>query len=221
MKNPWVITGAILALVIGGSILVSNSAAERNNEGVEFVKHIKGKVDSAITLVEYSDFECPACASFQPAIEGVMAEFGEDISFEYKHFPLPMHKHAQSAARAAEAAGQQGMFFEFHDLLFADQSAWAQSPAPNTFFFEYAEELGLDIELFKQHLNSTVLRDRIRADSDESRDLGLTGTPTFFLNGEKMQFDTYESFVAQIAAAVDPTSASSSDTSSPEVRFGI
>lgn len=223
MKNPWVIIGIITVLLFGGALWFSGVSADRNNEGVEVVDHIKGNVDAEVSLVEYSDFECPACASFQPVIKQILDQYGEQMSFEYKHFPLPIHSHAVDAAVAAEAAGQQGKFFEFHDVLFAKQSEWSAMAVPNTAFIKYASEIGLDVAQFRNQLKSSILKDHVRAEFNESRELGLTGTPTFFLNGEKMEFETYQSFVEQIAVAIDPSAATSSTTETlqEEVRFGL
>ena len=224
MKNPWVIIGVIVVVLFGGAIWYSHSAAERSNEGIELQAHVKGNPEATVTLVEYSDFQCPACATFQPVLNGLLAEYSDRLRFEYKHFPLMnVHPHAQSAAIAAEAAGQQGQFFEFHDLLFERQQEWSSAAVPGTFYVQYAEELGLDIDQFRRQQNASLLRDKVRADFDEARELGLTGTPTFFLNGQRMQIQTFDDFIAQVAAAIDPTTATSS-TGAPAgsgVRFGL
>jgi len=207
MKNPWIVIGVLTIVLFGGAIAYSSFASERNNEGVVVQENIKGNVDAVVTLVEYSDFQCPACASFMPAVDEVMEQYGESIRFQYMHFPLPIHSYAQQAAVAAEAAGQQGQFFPYHDLLFANQQAWASASAPNALFIQYAEQLELDIPQFRRHMNSSVLRDKVRTEMNTGRELGITGTPTFFLNGERMQIATFQDFVEQIAAAVDPEAA--------------
>lgn len=230
MKNPWVIVGLITVILFGGAIWYSSSATEKNNEGIEVTDHIKGNPEAAVTLVEFSDFQCPACASFQPVMEEVMKSYGDKLRFEYKHFPLPIHPYAQQAALAAEAAGQQGKFYEYHDLLFKNQQAWSTSVTPGSLFIQYAEELGLDIDQFRRQQKSSVLRDAIRGDLAEARELGLTGTPTFFLNGERMEIATFEEFITQIAMAVDPegaaamtasSTASSSASGTSDVKFGL
>jgi protein-disulfide isomerase len=219
MKNPWIIIGVIAVVLIGGSIWYSGNVSESNNEGLAFKSHIVGREDATVTLVEYSDFQCPACASFQPTLKEVLAEYGDSLKFEYKHFPLPIHPKAEPAARAAEAAGQQDAFFEFHDLLFANQTTWSNSANPLAFFVKYAEELNLDVDLFKRHYNASLVKDKVRENSQEARGLGITGTPTFFLNGEKMQIQTYQDFKDQIAAALGITSSTTVPIS--EVKFGI
>lgn len=204
MKNPWVVVLVVAVFLIGGSVWYSSNVSAKNNEGIVFSPHIKGNLDAPVSLVEYSDFQCPACASFQPVVTEVLAEYGEAISLEYKNFPLPIHNFAELAARAAEAAAQQNAFFAYHDLLFTNQSTWSRSPNPKVFFIQYAEELGLDVATFKRHLNASLIRDKVKADGKEARNQGLSGTPTFFLNGERMSFETLEDFKQQIALAVNP-----------------
>jgi protein-disulfide isomerase len=221
MKNPWVVLGIIVVLLLGGAIWYSSKVTSTSNEGVTITEHIKGNKDATVTLVEYSDLQCPACASFQPVLQTVLDTYGDRLRFEYKHFPLPIHQYAQQAAIAAEAASQQGKFFEFHDKLFAEQKTWSASPVPQTFFVAYATDLGLDVELFKRHLKSSLLRDKVKQDLEDARKLELTGTPTFFLNGKKMEFDSFESFVNQIAQAIDPTIAPLQASSTEAVRFGL
>jgi protein-disulfide isomerase len=227
MKNPWVVVGVIMVVLFGGAIWYSSIATEKSNEGVVEMQQVKGSNDAAVTLVEYSDFQCPACASFQPVLKEILATYGEQLRFEYKHYPLPIHPYAQQAAIAAEAAGQQGKFFEYHDALFENQNEWSKSATPVAFFTKYAQDLGLDVEKFKQQQKSSLLRDAVRADLNEARELGLTATPTFFLNGEKMEITSFEDFIAQIAFAIDPAAAQSASTSSSTpgtdagVTFGI
>ena len=236
LKNPWIIIGALTVAVFGGAIWYSGQAAERNNEGVEIIEaHVKGNPEAEVVLQEYSDFECPACRSFQPAISEVLELYGDRLRLEFHHFPLPSHRHAQLAARAAEAAGQQGAFFAYHDLLFANQQAWSNSGAPTSFFIQYAEELDLDVPTFRRHMNAPLILDKVREDFNEAQELGLTGTPSFILNGEQMQFQTYDAFLDQIATAVGATTSpngasDASATSSTgagranaeaDVRFGI
>ena len=226
MKNPWVVVGVIMVVLFGGAIWYSSIATEKSNEGVVEMQHIKGNPESTVTLVEYSDFQCPACASFQPVLKEILATYGDKMQFEYKHYPLPIHPYAQQAGIAAEAAGQQGKFFEFHDALFEKQNEWSKSATPVAFFAKYAEELGLDVEKFKQHQKSSLLRDAVRSDLNEARELGLTATPTFFLNGEKMEITSFEDFIAQIAFAIDPSAMNASSSASTtatvsDIQFGL
>ena len=207
MKNPWLVIGVIAVVLIGGSVWYSVQVSKSYNEGVVLSEHIKGNLSAPVTLTEYSDFECPACKQFEPIVLEVLVQYGDSIKFEYKHFPLTqLHPYAEQAARAAEAAGQQGKFFEFHDLLLENQETWSPpNPAPAKNFTQYAEELGLDMTQFNRQSRSSLIKDKVQAESDEARGLGLTSTPTFFLNGQKMNITTYEDFKAQVAAAVNPS----------------
>ncbi len=205
MKNPWVAIGVILVVLLGGSVAYSLSVAKTYNEGVVVAPHIKGGTDAKISLVEYSDFQCPACGQFEPIVAEVLAAHGDALKFEYKHFPLiQIHPFAQPAALAAEAAGQQGKFFEYHDMLFAKQEEWSKGTNPAGFFTQYAQALGLDMALFAKHQRSSLLQDAVRASFDEARSKNLTGTPSFFLNGTKMDIKSPDDFKAQIALAINP-----------------
>ncbi len=204
MKNPWIIVLVLAVVLIGGSVVYSQKVAEENNVGIEFTPHTKGNPDATVTLVEYSDLQCPACAAFQPYVNDVMETFADSVRFEYKQFPLPIHNLAEPAARAAEAAGLQGKFFPYIDLLFENQKTWSVSPNPTSFFIKYAEELELDIDTFKRHMNASLVREKVRNEMKEASSLDITGTPTFFLNGEKMKIETYENFRQQIESAINP-----------------
>lgn len=229
MKNPWVIIGIITVLLFGGAIWYSKSSGEKNNEGVTVTEHSKGNADAAVVLTEYSDFQCPACGAFEPVLEQTLAKYGDKIRFEYKHYPLPIHQFAVQAAQASEAAAQQGKFFEYHDRLFAEQKTWSTSQTPQVFFLQYAQDLGLNVDQFKRQMQSSIIKDAVKKAQKDAGNMGLTGTPSFFLNGQKMEINSYEDFTAQIAAAVDPTAAAAGQASStgatggaqPEVKFGI
>jgi protein-disulfide isomerase len=231
MKNPWIVIAVIALVLFGGSIWFGSNAATQNNEGVIAKTHIKGNPEATVKLVEYSDLQCPACASFQPFVKDLVEQYGESLSFEYKHFPLPIHPFAIQAAVAAEAAGQQDKFFEYHDLLFVNQAVWSKSATPQVFFMKYAEELELDMDKFKRHMRSSVIKDKVETQFKEGQDRGVTGTPTFFLNDEKMVFGTYEEFITQITSLVDPEVAkflqenglapSTTPSKAAEVKFGL
>lgn len=207
-RHFWKIVILIVVVVIGASVVYSKQVGEKANEGVVVETHVKGNPDAETVLVEYSDFQCPACGQFYPYVKEVLEEYGGSLRFEYRHFPLVnIHPQALPAAKAAEAAGQQGKFFEMHDKLFEGQNAWSKSSNPNSYFDRYAEELGLDVDKFKLQMNSSVIEDAIMNSFNEARVKGFTGTPTFMLNGEEMEFSTYEEFKAQIETAVNSTSA--------------
>jgi protein-disulfide isomerase len=206
IKNPWVIICLITTVLIGGSVWYSIHVGATYNDGVVVTNYVKGNPDAAVVLAEYADFQCPACGQFEPIVAAILSEFGEQIRFEFNHFPLAqLHPFAEAAARAAEAAGQQGKFFEYHDLLFANQAAWSKSATPAVFFSQYAKELDLDLALFTKHQRASLLQDHIRSQFSEAQNKGLTGTPTFFLNGQQMKYTSADDFKAQIVAAINPS----------------
>ncbi len=210
-KHFWKIVIGVVIILIGASVVYSQQAAKKANEGVTVEPHIKGNPDASVVLVEYSDFQCPACAQFYPYVKEIMEEYGDQVRFEYRHFPLiNIHPQAVPAARAAEAAGQQGKFFEMHDKLFDGQNTWSRSSNPTGYFKQYAEELGLDMDAFNRHLNSSVLEDAVLAGFNDARDRGFTGTPTFLLNDQEMEITTFDDFRAQIEAAIGAEPAVSS-----------
>lgn len=241
MKNPWVIIGLVTVLLFAAAFYFAGQAQEANNDGVVVQTQVKGNPDATVILEKFSDFECPACRAATPFVEEVLTEYGDQLRFEYKHFPIEQfHHNALAASMAAEAAGQQGKFFEFHDLLFENQDQWRQTAAPITFFTQYAEQLELDMDLFRRHSNASVLRDKVRAEQAEGRDRGVTGTPTFFLNGVPLKDAqnrnlSFAEMAARIALAVDPVAVASTtaakvesddpdvvgETTGTPVRFGI
>lgn len=142
--------------------------------------------DSAkVTVVEFSDFQCPACQAAQPVVKQVLTDYQGRINFIYRHFPLTQHKNAFAAALASEAAGEQGKFWEMHDKLFDTQENWELSDKPTEVFEGYAQELELDIDKFRADRDSRELSDKIKRDTGDALALGVNSTPTFFINGIK------------------------------------
>jgi Na+/H+ antiporter NhaA len=142
--------------------------------------HLRGPEDAPITVVEYGDFECPYCGQAEPVIRELLAGYG-DVRYVWRHLPLTdVHPQAQLAAEAAEAAADQGKFWEMHDLLFDHQDALQPRD-----LFRYAEELGLDVERFRDVLRRHDVAGRVAEDVDNADLSGVTGTPTFFINGRR------------------------------------
>lgn len=165
---------------------------------------VKGNKDAQTTLIEYLDFECEACGAYSPAIERLENEFKDDFRLVVRYFPLPGHKNALPAALAAEAAGQQGKFWEMHDILFKNQKEWGERKVTDSsIFLSYAQKIGLDMERFKNDVNSQLVKDRIERDKQAAKQLNLQGTPSFFLNGEKIQNPrNYEEFKGLIGETI-------------------
>jgi protein-disulfide isomerase len=143
--------------------------------------HIRGPMDAPVTLVEYGDFECPYCGQAEEVIRQLLLEQGDDLRYVWRHLPLEdVHEHAQLAAEASEAAGAQGAFWEMHDELLEHQDALRPRQLVAT-----ADRLGLDVDRFREDLRRREFAPRIAEDVDEADSSGVTGTPTFFINGRR------------------------------------
>lgn len=146
---------------------------------IDIDDNAQGPENAPIALVEYGDFECPACGQAYPIIKEVQRRMGERLRFVFRHFPLrQIHPHAQRAAEAAECAGAQERFWAMHDTLFKHQSA-----LNNGAIVEYANEIGLDVLRFLRDMKDHTTAERVQKDVDGGRQSGVTGTPTLFING--------------------------------------
>lgn len=147
--------------------------------GEAYSWNIKGAHAAKVTIVEYSDFECPFCARAEPTIKQILEKYPDDVQLVYKHFPLPSHSNSWKAAEASECAAEQGKFWEYHDILFENQDALYI-----TMLKDYAKQLGLNTEEFDACLDSGSMKARIENDKQEGESLGVSGTPAFFVNGK-------------------------------------
>jgi protein-disulfide isomerase len=140
-----------------------------------------GPKDARVTVIEFSDFQCPFCSQAVPVVKELEKTYGKELRITWKHLPLSFHQNAMPAALAAEAAREQGKFWEMHDRLFANQAALTDIT-----FEKQARELGLDVTRFKASLASPETRKRVEADAALASAAGVTGTPTFLVNGEQV-----------------------------------
>jgi Na+/H+ antiporter NhaA/protein-disulfide isomerase len=172
--------------------------------------HVRGPIDAPVTVVEYGDFECPYCGQAEPVVRELLREFG-DVRYVWRHLPLnDVHPRAQLAAEAAEAAGDQGAFWEMHDLLLDHQDALRADD-----LIGYAEQLGLDLERFTNDLREHAGAARVAEDVDSADLSGVSGTPTFFVNGRR-HHGAYD--IAALSAAVRAAGAQAALASVPTDR---
>lgn len=161
---------------------------------------VRGKKDAPVIVVEFADFECPFCQQMQPALDRLFKEYGDRLAFVMKEFPLPIHPHAEKAAEAARCANDQGAFWSYHDLLFQDRNKLEVPQLKDD-----ARTLGLDAARFNQCLDSGQQAAAIQKDFAEAQQLGLTGTPSFFINGHYfsgvVSYETLREYVEQQLAA--------------------
>jgi protein-disulfide isomerase len=163
---------------------------------VSSVDHHIGNVNAAITLVEYGDFECPYCGHAHPLIKRLLQEKGNELQFVFRNFPLrQIHPNAYISAISAEAAGRQGKYWEMHDLIYENQDKLGIE-----YLYSLAKSLGLDLTQFSQDAESRVILDKIQTDFEGGIRSGVNGTPSFFINGQKLLTydETYESLLDAI-----------------------
>jgi|SRR3990167_261600 len=199
----------LVLLGIGGGVfgltkLPSSPASNLSVETVSASDWVKGNRNAKVTLIGYSDFQCPACGAYYSMTKQLIEEFGENIAFVYRHFPLrQIHKNAELAAQAAEAAGKQNKFWEMHDMIFENQKEWSNERNAKEFFMSYAETLSLNKDQFIVDFDSREIKNKISADYQSGLRFNVNATPTFFLNGEKLQNPrNYEDFKSLIQGTV-------------------
>jgi protein-disulfide isomerase len=189
-KIIWII---IAILVVAGLFFLftqggSGSDSKLYKAGIpNALDNTKGNASSTVVLMEYSDFQCPACRAYYPVMRQLMQEFGDRVQFVYRHFPLTgIHANAEFAARAAQAAANQGKFWEMHDILFEKQEEWAEKGDAPKYFESYAKLIGLDVDQFNRDFRSKQVKDFVASQRIHALSSGLQGTPSFYLNGQKI-----------------------------------
>lgn len=160
----------------------------------------ESQVEAKVTLVKYSDYQCPACKYFHNIEVELKKAYGDELKIVTKHFPLSMHAYAQVASRSVEAARKQGKYDEMHEMMFTGQEQWSRGNA-ETIFIGYAQSIGMNVEQFRRDMNSADMNRIVMADRREGRDLGVGSTPTFFINGDLIEKNPPN--VEQFKALVD------------------
>ena len=206
-KKIIIAIGVLTLVILGGIVALGGKTAPGP---VEPIKVEKGEItrpespsigpaNAKVTLVEFADFQCPACGAMHPVLKKLTTEYKDQLRWVHRHFPLPMHGNAQLASQAAEAAVSQNKFWEMHNKLFEGQKQWETAVNPENKFIDYAKELGLDEQKFKSALKDSKVIDRVRLDMGDGESLGVDSTPTFFINGQKYDgANSYEALKARI-----------------------
>lgn len=160
--------------------------------------YTKGPKDAPVWLVEFSDFQCPACKAFSGAVTDLAKKYPDKLLIAYRYFPLDGHPQSVPSAIAAEAAGKQGKFWEMEQLLFANQERFS-----DTLYTELATQLGLDVNTFKESLDDPKIKQAIANDATYGNSIGINATPTFFLNGVKLNLLTPADLVKEVEKAIN------------------
>lgn len=207
----------LASLILGGSIIyafnslsnivAANIPVQETDNGeptispeVDKSDHIRGEVSAPVTIVEFSDFQCPFCQRFHLTLTQLLNDYPSQVRWVYKHFPLDsMHPQARPAAEASECAAEQDKFWEFTDTLYENQTRLGSD-----LYQELASDLGLDIEQFQDCFDSGKYKDKVEADYQEAMELGVRGTPASFINGEPLvgavPYDSLKSAIDQVLA---------------------
>ena len=156
-----------------------------------------GRADAPVTIVEFSDYQCPACGAFKPIVEQIVEKYKDKILFAYRNFPLAQHEFAEKAAEVAEAAGEQGKYFEMHDYLFANQANFSDEV-----YQAGAKKIGLDMDKFNEALKSGKFKSLIQDDISFGVSHGVNSTPTFFLNGKKLTLFNQSDLETEVAKVI-------------------
>jgi len=171
--------------------------------------HKLGPDSAPVHLEEFGDFQCPPCGLFHPILEEMKHQFGDQLQITFREFPLaPAHQHAIAAASAAEAAGLQGKFWEMHDLLYEHQKDWKDEFDVRPTFEGYAKQIGINVDRYKQDVDSDQVGKRITQDGNRGHSLGVKGTPTVFLNGREVPFESLPADKLKVLIQVELTSPS-------------
>ena len=218
MDKRFIVILAIVVLAIGGLFIFTSKKDNKTNTTTSTTasvsNHTEGNTASKVHLVVYGDFQCSACESFFPIETQVLQKYLSQITFTFRHFPIEsLHPNALAASRAAEAAGLQGKFFKMHDLLYQYQSNWENLSDPVPYFNQLAGTLGVNMTKFKTDFASEAVNNTILADMKDGTSKGIDGTPTYVLNGTKLNnqdIDSLASFSAKIDQALKATASTKS-----------
>ncbi len=215
-----IITGLVTLLILGGGIFLlsknsNNPSATPAPANPALLVHTdshqtataSAEVKSLpagrqVTIVEFGDYQCPACGQAYPITKQVLKDYGDKINFVFRNFPLPQHKNAQISAEAAEAANAQGKFWQMHDKLYETQADWGESDKPLDKFLVYAKDLGLDVNKFKADVTGNKYQKFIDSDTADGTALNVNATPTFYINGGSLpgipSYNDFKSIIDQI-----------------------
>lgn len=218
-RRKEILFGAGFVVVIVGLMIVAglSSSGKSTQQNAPFAgtqtsaiaadDHTKGNAAAKVSVIEYGDFQCPACGAYEPIVQRLESEYGDRVIFVFRNFPLShAHQNAQASAEAAEAAGLQGKYWEMHDLLYQKQAEWSKEPSVSVvanYFDKYAQSLGLDVKKFDADMRSDAVKNKIQKDVASAGAAEVDHTPTFFINLTQIQNPNgYDAFKSVIDAAL-------------------
>lgn len=193
MSRKSKIMAAVLVAVVGAMIGLFTLFNGEGGPQAQAVDQTKLRTESShtlgtgpVTVVEFGDYQCPACAAAHPALKQLAEQNGSDVTFVFRNYPLTqIHRNAVASAKAAEAADRQGKFWEMHNKIYENQKAWENSGEAAAVFAGYAQELGMNVDQFNSDVADQAIKDRIDADVADGNAVEVAATPTVFINGVK------------------------------------
>ena len=151
--------------------------------------YLPATTSATVTLVEFGDYECPACGVYSPLVKQLLTEFAGKVTYVFRNYPLAQHKNAPITSYAVEAASLQVKYWEMHEKVYATQSEWSNLSDPKDLLIGYAKDFGMDTTKFTSDLTSTSVKDKVKSDTNDGNTIGITQTPTFYLNGQKITLE--------------------------------
>lgn len=196
-------TTSVSTSKVNASLLIPQGAIETS--GIVNGNYLPASPSATVTLVEFGDYECPACGTYNPIVKQALTDFAGKITYVFRNYPLPQHANAQISSDAVEAAGLQGKYWQMHDEVYDTQNNWSSLADPTSVFVGYAKDLGLDTNQFTKDLTSSEVKDKVQNDTNDGNTVGITETPTFYLNGEKItltgSYDQFKSLINSTPAS--------------------
>lgn len=205
-RTRWIIFAVICVVLLGALVITKKSdtvkvdnidaskAVKSDKKSTSIDDHIFGSTSGKVTLIEYGDFQCPGCGALFPTLQPLKEKYKDQLTFIFRNFPLTsIHPNALAAATAAEAAGLQDKWWEYHDKLYESQDDWSSAEAEKRtdIFVAYAKELGLDVDKFKKDLESKKIAQKIARDQALGKKIGVSSTPTLVLDGETLPYNQW------------------------------
>jgi protein-disulfide isomerase len=170
--------------IVNTSLLVPQNAIETS--GFSNGTYLPASSSATLTLVEFGDYVCPACGVYNPLVKQLLTDFPGKINYVFRNYPLTQHKNAPISSYAVESAGLQGKYWQMHEKVYATQADWSNLDNPKDIFIGYAKDLGLNVNQFTTDLSSSLVLDKVQNDFNDGKTVGITETPTFYLNSQKI-----------------------------------
>jgi protein-disulfide isomerase len=169
---------------VNSSLLMPQNAVETS--GIVNGNYLPATPSATVTLVEFGDYECPACGAYHPLVKQALTDLAGKFNFVFRNFPLTQHANAPISSYAVEAAALQGKFWQMHDKIYETQNDWSNSTDARSIFIGYAKDLGLDVTKFTSDIDSAAVKNKVQSDLNDGLTIGINQTPTFYLNGQML-----------------------------------